>query len=273
MNTKLVHTKYPSHWYYPDGRPCYSVPMKSDPTKTRDTTLSDARKMHLYPSVTGIIQLMAKPQLESWKIEQAIYASLTLPQKKDEPLTDFAKRVVHDSTEQVKEAAKKGHLAHKCVEVYLATGKWEPAPEIEEMVSKTQTWLDQNITHVCYTEVSLAGDGYAGRCDLSAFVRGFDGRFILDYKTRKPSDGKIRAYDEDGIQLSAYADADTFLCIDPNDPVVNIGSIYINSVDVSEPTLCVWSKEDKERFSKAFYHLHKLWTLLKGYDPKTGESL
>jgi hypothetical protein len=35
----------------------------------------------LYPSVTSVLGIMDKPQLTSWKIEQAIMASLTLPKE------------------------------------------------------------------------------------------------------------------------------------------------------------------------------------------------
>lgn len=269
---KLVHTKYPSHWYGKDGTPFYTVPMKTDPSKTRDTNLTDAKKMGLLPSVSGIKGLLDKPQLTSWKIEQAILAALTLPHREGETIDERAKRVYHDSTEQVRDAAKRGHLAHKCIEVYIATGRWDPDSTVAAMLEKTRTWIDQHVYDVTYTEASLVGDGYAGRCDLSSRIRGYEGRFILDYKTRKPSQGKLRTYEEDAMQLSAYADADANMGLFPNDPVVHTGSLMINSVDDAEPTFYVWSKEDRDRYSKAFMAALELWIILKGYNPRTGET-
>ena len=70
-----------SHWYFQDGRPCHQVQAKSG-NGLRDATLRDARTLGLYPSVTSILNIIAKPQLEAWKQEQGIIAALTLPRQK-----------------------------------------------------------------------------------------------------------------------------------------------------------------------------------------------
>jgi hypothetical protein len=54
-----------SHWYSLDGKPCHTVPNK-DGDGTRTTTLRDARKLQLLPSVTTIIGILDKPQLTKW---------------------------------------------------------------------------------------------------------------------------------------------------------------------------------------------------------------
>ena len=54
-----------NHWYKQDGSPCYEVPY-ADPKKgMRSTTIRDARKLNLVPSVTTILQVMDKPGLRS----------------------------------------------------------------------------------------------------------------------------------------------------------------------------------------------------------------
>ena len=45
------------HWYTKDGAPAYTVEGK---TGVRNTTLRDARKLGLIPSVTTIISIMEK---------------------------------------------------------------------------------------------------------------------------------------------------------------------------------------------------------------------
>ena len=47
--------KESSHWYWPDGRTCYEVE-RADGKGMRAATLRDARKLGLYPGVTGIIK-------------------------------------------------------------------------------------------------------------------------------------------------------------------------------------------------------------------------
>src|SRR5436190_23373532 len=43
------------------------------------STLRDARKLGLLPSVTNILGVITKPELTAWLQEQAVLAALTLP--------------------------------------------------------------------------------------------------------------------------------------------------------------------------------------------------
>jgi hypothetical protein len=54
-----------SHWYALDGKPVHTLPTK-DGDGVRPTTIRDARKMGLLPSVTNIISQWDKPQLTRW---------------------------------------------------------------------------------------------------------------------------------------------------------------------------------------------------------------
>ena len=69
----------------------HQVEMKTKPGQMRPTTVRDAKQLGLFPSVTSIIKILSRPQLESWKQEQAVLAALTLPRKDGEPETEFAK--------------------------------------------------------------------------------------------------------------------------------------------------------------------------------------
>src|SRR6056300_705776 len=92
------------HWYEKDGTPAYKVPMAKDPNKMRNTTLRDAKKLGLLPSVTTIIKEAAKPGLTNWIINQNIMAALTVPRIAGESDEDFIKRITSDATEQAKQA-------------------------------------------------------------------------------------------------------------------------------------------------------------------------
>ena len=81
------------HWYdRQSGQPVYEVPMKSK-EGMRPTTIADARKCDLCPSVTLILGAIDKPGLNAWKARQLLEASLTLPPRAGENLDDYAKRV------------------------------------------------------------------------------------------------------------------------------------------------------------------------------------
>ena len=71
----------------------------------RKTTLADARKLGLVPSVTTILKVLAAPALESWKIEQACLALLTSPRQADERDDAFVKRILQTDRVQDQEAA------------------------------------------------------------------------------------------------------------------------------------------------------------------------
>lgn len=67
-----------SHWYRANGDACHSLPTKSKTAKnpTRPVKITDAMEMRLFPSVTTILGVLAKPQLDDWKQKQVHQATL-----------------------------------------------------------------------------------------------------------------------------------------------------------------------------------------------------
>ena len=109
-NSRLVATDQAGHWYTQEGDSAHVIIGANG--KERNTTVSDARKLGLLPSVTSVIGILDKPQLTSWKIEQGIMSSLTLPKEENETLEDYARRVVKDSKEATSKAALHGTAMH-----------------------------------------------------------------------------------------------------------------------------------------------------------------
>src|SRR5512137_513286 len=99
-----------AHWYQRDGVPLHTVP--SAKGEARATTLGDARKLGLLPSVTNILGVIAKPELTAWLQEQAVVAALTLPRLDGEAEDAFAKRVVADALSTRDGAADFGSAFH-----------------------------------------------------------------------------------------------------------------------------------------------------------------
>ena len=119
----IVRASESQHWYDREGKPAYTVIAKNG--EPRPTTLRDARKLNLVPSVTTILNVAAKPALEAWKLNQMMYACLTLPRVDGETEERFIERIVKDSKEQAKKAAERGTNIHGVIEsfyegVYLA---------------------------------------------------------------------------------------------------------------------------------------------------------
>ena len=56
-------TSESGHWYTQEGEPMYTIIGANG--KERNTTLRDAKKENLVPSVTTILGMIAKPSLEN----------------------------------------------------------------------------------------------------------------------------------------------------------------------------------------------------------------
>ena len=95
------------HWYAKDGSPMYEVPCTSK-EGMRPTNVTDARKLDLLPSVTLILNQVAKPGLEAWKNRQLLESALTLPQLATETLDEYADRVIEDAKAQSLKARERG---------------------------------------------------------------------------------------------------------------------------------------------------------------------
>jgi len=65
------NTSESGHWYLPNGSPAYTIIGKST-GRERPTTLADARKLGLLPSVTTIINTIQKAGLDTWKQQQVL---------------------------------------------------------------------------------------------------------------------------------------------------------------------------------------------------------
>ncbi|NDC49665.1 MAG: hypothetical protein EBZ61_11420, partial [Micrococcales bacterium] len=160
---RLVQTESSGHWYTEDGKSAHVVIGKNG--NERNTTVADARKMGLYPSVTSILSILDKPQLTNWKIEQAIMASLTLPKEENETLEDYARRVVKDSKESTTKAAEHGTRMHEQAENILMGRAVCKDEDLQPYIATFKKWADENVEKTYWCEKALVGAGYAGRCD------------------------------------------------------------------------------------------------------------
>lgn len=241
--------KESTHWYASDGKPAYTVIGKNG--RQRATTLRDAREMNLYPSVTTIIGVAAKPSLENWKIDQALLSALTLPQGEDESLDDFIKRAKQDAKEQSIKAAQKGTEIHAEIEAGFTGGKPTEAYSAV-MQSLTQEFGECN--WVAEDSFSCAL-GFGGKIDLYA-----DSGIVVDFKTKDGLTDKAPVYDEHGMQLSAYA-----LGLGFDDPIRV--SIFIDRNDPSKVLQHTWDKKSHEKHRDMFLSLLSYWQLSKNYKP------
>lgn len=226
-----------NHWYTKDGSPAYSV--KGKDGQPRSTTLRDARKLGLLPSVTTIMKVAASPGLEAWKMNQMMLAALTLPRGEGENEESFIKRVQADSKEHARKAAERGTQVHTAIEQFFdGQINANDLPYLEPVYKAVNDTFGNLMWAV---EKSFAAEsGFAGKVDLHS--RDGDG-VVADFKTKEfTSDTleKVVGFDENVMQLAAYRKGLKL-------PSARCANIFVS---VTEPGLVVvkeWNQEELAR--------------------------
>ena len=191
---------------------------------------------HDDPSVTTILQALAKPQLVPWAAGAAARAAIVALQAgeaneesirqvvmdlaiedggvwlSDDEMFDKARRYLQNAPNRIRDtAADMGTLIHACAD---ALAKGEPLPplpdgvsqaEVEAFVEQFERWKSAYGPRYIDSEVEVHNpiEGYAGRFDGTLEMP--DGEILLvDLKTGKG------VYETVALQLSAYGHADAW---------------------------------------------------------------
>ena len=239
------HAKEAGHWYDREGNPRYTIIGKNG--KERPTTLRDAKKEKLLPSVTSIIRCAAAPGLERWKSEQVLMAALTTDRLPNESEQEYIDRIIKDSQEQALKAREKGTEIHAIVQQ-----GFESEDCLDPYYKTARQTLDETcgtITWLCETPFST--EDYGGKIDL------WDGKnWVVDIKTTDKDLTNIKTWDEHAMQLAAYSCG---VC----GVMLNCGILYIN-IKTAESKLIQINKQDLEQGWEMFN------ALLDYYYAKTG---
>jgi len=243
----IVRASESQHWYDRDGKPAYSVIAKNG--EPRPTTLRDARKLNLVPSVTTILSCASKPALEAWKLNQMMLACLTLPKVDGETEEAFIGRIVKDSKEQAKMAAERGTTIHGALEsfyegIYLAD------------FMDYQVGVDTSIQNSFGTpewsvEKSFCHElGFGGKVDLHS--KSGNG-IVIDFKTKEFKDpSTVDAYDEHLMQLCAYR-------VGLGIPNARCANVFVSVTDPGLVKIIEWSEDEMKKGWIMFQSLLNYW--------------
>jgi hypothetical protein len=256
MSSIIARAAESVHWYRAeDGAPQYTVPSKKDGS-ARPTTLGDARKMNLVPSVTTILKLSSKPGLELWKNEQLLLAALTLPRAPGEPEKDFIKRIIVDSKETAKSAAEAGTRIHESIEGYYRGRQDVEHLEVAK-VFDAKVSAHFEIKPKWVPEMSFSHPlGYGGKIDLYAqFPEKSESGIVLDTKTKEfDVDDKVEGYDENLLQLAAYRHGLGL-------PNARCANVFVSRTKLGLIKIVEWSEEDLQRGWEMFQCLLRYWKI------------
>jgi hypothetical protein len=249
-----------SHWYALDGSPVHSVPTRNG---ERPTWITDAIRMKLLPSVTNILGVIAKPQLDTWKQKQVAIACIKNPRAEGESDDYYIRRVLEVAKQPTEEAADLGSRIHEALELGTADQPFDETLKV--YVEPVIVWLKETGVRIVEREVVLVNpeEGYAGRCD-ALFRYGKAGRGVIDFKTRKTEPGKaVTPYDGQGAQLAAYA-----ACYFGAEalPKCLLANVYISTTEPGRMHVC--KHADPVGEYEFFLHCAAAWRKIKGYDPR-----
>ena len=220
----------------------------------RATTLRDARKLNLVPSVTTVLNVAAKPGLIQWIQKQVLLAALTLPRMHDEPEEDFINRIMEDSKEQGRAAADAGTDIHASIQgFYEGTVIHRHQEHVQGCVNAIREHFGE---HGWISERAFAHElGFGGKCDLHVPAgEAFDG-IVADIKTKEFTDpAKVDAYDEHLMQLSAYR-------VGLGAPKARCANVFVSRSVPGLVKVVEWSAEDLERGWQMFAALLNFWQL------------
>jgi ATP-dependent exoDNAse (exonuclease V) beta subunit len=244
------------HYYDLKGKAVFEVPNKTK-GGYRKTTLRDAKGLGLLPSVTTIFKCLASPELDRWKQQQVLMASLTLPRHQDESDEEYCSRIMQDAFKQVDDAADLGTNIHKALENHFQGEPYDPVMEC--YVEPVKKWVEKNNVTFLQHELRLVSPevGYAGTTDALIMKDGV--LHILDYKSRKTKpDFDIKPWAKEPMQIAAYAKVAG---------AVRGVNLYISTTEPGRIGEAWYDEKTLNENYEAFTHICKYWQFSTGYQP------
>lgn len=250
----ITHASEAGHFYTITGEPMYEVPMAKG-NGMRPTTLRDARKLNLVPSVTTIIRCAAAPGLQRWRELQVLHAALTLPRDPAWSEEQFLDAIMADSQEQARKAAERGVAVHAAIQ-----GGYEGKIPFEEFIAHwngTHKTVNSWAVEQWDAEKSFSHPlGFGGKSDLSS-PRGF----VLDFKTKEfTAENLPKAYDEHALQLAAYR-------VGLGIPTARCAIVFVSVTVPGLAHLVEISAEELDKGWRCFKALLDYWQSKNNYRP------
>lgn len=269
-----------SHFYTLDGKPCHEQPTVSKNAKspTRPTTIADAKRLGLLPSVSTITKVLHAPGLETYKMKEVAKACFLNPPHPGEEMDPYVKAMVEKSSEDAAGAADVGTQIHAALERHFSselsnTTTADAFPDtvkighmeyhIDTFVHPALKLIEQHGWEIVASEKVLvnAAEGYAGTTDLIIKTRdGITG--IADFKSKRTKPSKpVEPSETHPCQIAAYSMAHWG----------NLGygaNIYISTTEPGRVEIVPYSPMELHAAWLAFLDMASLWRWLNNYDPR-----
>src|SRR5690242_6649652 len=243
--------------------PRHFVDVASRPGELRPTTIRDAKKFGWTPSVTTILNLLDKPALTDWKIQEHLKVAFQDQLSGHEldtwwiDLEVYCREIKGKTQDALNKAPKDGTDFHDELEQWFSgtyTGDRRTLCESVGMLLEDSCGVQSWTPEKSFVDKM----GFAGKVDLHS------AEWVLDWKTKNTADKwkpKKMAYQEMCRQLAAYRVglglhnarcANVFICL-----------------DTGELEFYEWDPETLDRAWATFTDLLRIWLREAQYTPKT----
>jgi hypothetical protein len=270
------------HWYTKEGRPLHEIEGANG--EMRPTTLRDARKLKLVPSVTTIMGIQDKPALLTWTRDQILNAVLRVPRPLNtfdlvgcgHSMDEIAKieqeqidlwrfKVLAESQKFTQNAQAWGSRIHNALEDVVKNNVIDN--ELLCITAPVIKFLESNFPDAEWVaEKSFCHNtGFGGCVDLHCPKT----NIVLDFKTKKKSAEqmkKLRAYDDHHMQTASYT-VGLGLPKDTKRYNLFIGYDVDEGGDLLFTDLKLTESTDFEREWNMFKKLLEFWQLKNKYVP------
>ncbi len=274
----MTHASESGHWYERDGTPRYTCIING---KEKPTTLRQAKTRTLLPSVTTVMQLLAKPGLAWWKEGQLLETAWTFGPEDADSFQEYQRKVRGETSKKLAEAPNKGTKVHFILETYgkapynVQEQYYEKCQEVYEYLYQLTQVAADEWTH----ETSFGcPEGYAGKTDIwkpERLNHPHQRGVVVDFKTTskcvETTPISYLAYDDHGMQLAAYGKG-----LGLHKP--RMINLYIDVnvfLEGDNAPMCKhreWSDDEGEDLLERFLLVLELWKRMKGYDPSWEEA-
>jgi hypothetical protein len=262
-----------SHFYTHDCEPRHTVIGKNG--KERKSTIRDCRANGWLPSVSTILDVIAKPQLDTWKFRQIADACYHANDAENKMFVEeYSAKMIEKAFDKVKDAADIGTQVHDALDRFFTGQEYNPNEVVEidgkkydmhTFVSPVAKWVDENKVEFEANELRLTNieSGYAGTTDAAVNLPESHG--IMDFKTRKTKEGeKIKPYETEVMQIAAYHMAH-YGHITTN----SVGwNVYISTTEPGRIHAHAYDYKELGAAYEAFSNACGLWRWIKNYDPR-----
>lgn len=247
--------------------PKHFVEMTSRPGELRPTRITDVRKWWeqgqlVVPSVTTVLDVLAKHALINWKIDQHLiqaFKHLDKPRDEGYSESDYIFDIKRFTELEMDKAPSAGTDFHKLMEQYINGEITNEDPNFNLCFKTFDVIFEKtNGIDTWEPEINFISNlGFGGQIDLS---NNPNSPWIIDYKTKQTADkfkpGKM-AYDDHRMQLAAYR-------MGIGQPSARCANVFVcledGQIDFHEH-----SQEELEKGWGLFQHALEIWKLQTNY--------